>query len=183
MPPAGRADTPRAMIERIECLTRESMAMPFSDDILGEEQPLVLHDVVSCPPPFALVEWVQAHVSPDAVFAIDRWNQFLPSVFMPQQVVAFPGFERAFADEETLFKGYYAFYDAALRRYRAQPFFNREETDLERATFLRTLGVTHVLVDPAYYDEMRPILDRLPQLLVLKYAAERWAVYEVRSPA
>src|SRR5436190_23510613 len=108
------------------------------------------------------MQWMQAHVPVDAVLAIDRWNQYLPTVFMPQQVVAFPGYEREFFNEEGLFPTYYGFYHQSIRRHQAQPFFNGDETLEERQAFIQGLRVTHVLVDPPYYDTMRAVPDALP---------------------
>jgi hypothetical protein len=62
--------------------------------------------------------------------------------------------------------------------HRVQPFFNAVETPEERAEFVRALGVTHVLVSPVHYDELRPVLDRLPDRYALRYDHARWAVYE-----
>jgi hypothetical protein len=176
--PFGLAATPQAMMRQIECVTRERTAAPFT----GAE-PLVLPKVVSCAPDYAVMKWMHAHVPANAILAINRWNQFLPSVFMPQQVVAFPGVERMFIDEETLFRDYYPLYHQSVRKYGTQPFFNSAETTAERVDFLETLGVTHVLVDPHYYESMRAVLDRLPQLFELKHADGRWAVYEINREA
>jgi hypothetical protein len=52
------------------------------------------------------------------------------------------------------------------------------ETPTERAAFVKALGVTHVLVGPAHYGELRPVLDGLPEQFSLKYDHAQWAVYE-----
>ena len=99
---------------------------------------------------------------------------------MPQQVVVYPQVEVTFEDEHELFGGLLPVLrraDADQRR--VQPFFNSVETPAERAAFVDALGVTHVLVDPAYYDEMRPVLDALPEQFALRYREGEWAVYEV----
>ena len=158
------------------------MQAPFSADLMGGE-PLVLFDVYSCPPTQALIAWMAQHVPENAVLAINRWNQYLPTVFVTPQVVVFPGAEPVFANERLLFEKYYAFYERTIRTYGTQPFFNAIERSSDRAVFLRTLGVTHVLVDPAYYFEMRRVLDGLPELVKIRYADGRWAVYEVQLAA
>jgi len=66
-----------------------------------------------------------------------------------------------------------------MGRHRVQLFFNSVETPAERAAFVNALAVTHVLVDPMYYDEMRPVLDLLPEQFALRYANAKWAVCEV----
>lgn len=180
MPPAGHASTPRALLEQMPCRTRDRMEMPFSGEITDTE-PLTLANVTSCPPSYELVQWVRTNIEPDAVFAINRWNHYLPTVFLPQQVVAFPGFERAYADEMLLFRPYYEFYARSIRTRGMQPFFNSAETAAERRAFVQALGVTHVLVDPAYHDEMRRVLDSLPRDFrrVFTDDEDRWVVYEV----
>ncbi len=70
-------------------------------------------------------------------------------------------------------------FDDRMRRYRLQPFFNSAESDGERAEFVRRLGVTHVLISPVHYDELRPVLDRRPDQYMRRYDNARWAVYEV----
>jgi len=175
--------TPGALIAQVPCVTTDRRLAPFSEDILGGER-LLLPERTACPPDAAVIDWVDGHVPVDAVFAINRWNPYLPSIFMPQQVVVFPEIEVSFEEEHELFTTYYQFYDERIRTHRLQPFFNSVETPVERAAFVETLGVTHVLIDPAYYDEMRPVLDALPQQFRLEYSNGKWAVYEVlRSSA
>lgn len=139
---------------------------------------MILPEETTCPPDYAFIEWVKARVPVSAVFAIDLWNPFVPSLFIPQQIVAFPSFESGFRYQRELFSDYYHFFDKRMRRYRVQPFFNSVETPAERAAFIEKLGVTHVLVDPAYHDELRPVLDGLPEQFALRYANAKWAVYE-----
>jgi hypothetical protein len=98
---------------------------------------------------------------------------------MPQQVVVAPTLGVSFIVEHDLFGTYYQFYDERMGRHRVQPFFNSVETPAERAAFVDALAVAHVLVDPMYYDEMRPVLDLLPEQFARRYANAKWAVYEV----
>ena len=63
-------------------------------------------------------------------------------------------------------------------RYRMQPFFNSVETPAERDEFVKALGVTHVLLSPVHYEELRPVLDALPRQFTLMYDNAQWAVYE-----
>ena len=172
------ATTPAAVVTKMPCVTTPQTTAPFSEDIL-DGGPLVLPERSACPPDYDLVEWARTHVPIDAVFAIDRWNPHLPSVFMPQRVVVFPQLEASFEREQELFGTYYRFYDERIRTHGLQPFFNAVETPSERTAFIEALGVTHVLIDPAYYDEMRPVLDGLPGQYALRYDRAGWAVYEV----
>ena len=68
-----------------------------------------------------------------------------------------------------------------MRTHGLQPFFNAVETPVEREAFVKALGVTHVLVDPAYYDEMHAVLDEFPDQFAMRYDRAGWAVYEVMS--
>lgn len=139
----------------------------------------MLPERTTCPPAPDLIQWIRQNVPVESVFAINHWNPYLPTVFMAPQVVVYPQVEATFEDEHELFGGYYRHYDDRMRSHRVQPFFNSVETPAERTAFVAGLGVTHVLVDPAYSEEMRAVLDRLPEQFALRYRAGEWAVYEV----
>ena len=173
MPPAGRASTPRAMFEQIPCVTTAAMRARFA------EEQAELPERTTCPPDYPVIEWVRLHVPVESVLAIDRWTPYPPQVFMAPQAVVFPTLDASFIHEDSLFREYYALFDDRMRRYRLQPFFNAAESDEERAEFVRRLGVTHVLVSPVHYDELRPVLDQRPDRYVRRYDNARWAVYEV----
>ena len=174
-----RASTPRDLVAAIPCRTTPAVKAPFSEDILGT--PLMLPMREACPPDAALIDWVRANVPVESVLAINRWNPHLPSMFLPQQVVVFSHVEEAFRNEPEFFAAYWTFYEARLRSRQVQPFFNGVESLAERDAFVKALGVTHVLVDPAYHDEMRGVLDPLTDRFRLRYSGARWAVYEVIS--
>jgi hypothetical protein len=172
MPPSGRAGTPRAMFEQIPCVTTPPMPARFA------EEDVVLPERTTCPPDPPVIAWVQANVPVDAVFAVDRWTPYPPQVFMAPQAVIFPTLEASFIAEDRLFREYYRLFGDRMSRHRVQPFFNAVETSGERQEFVRALGVTHVLVSPVHYDELRPALDRLRDQYALRYDHARWAVYE-----
>lgn len=178
MRPMGHVATPADMMSQLPCITRQPMAAPLTDTLYPVDPPM-LPEATTCPPDEALVSWVEQHVAVDAVFALNLWNAYVPSLFMPQQVVAFPPLERSFLKEKELFDEYYGFFDERMRKYRVQPFFNTVETREERAAFIESLGVTHVLVDPEYFDEMRAVLDPLSEQYRPAYSGNQWAVYEV----
>ena len=165
----------------LPCLTTDARPAPFSEDLLNGEA-VWLPERTSCPPDSRVTEWIRTHVPTEAVFAIDRWNPYLPSVFVPQQVVVYPQVEQTFENEEQLFGPYYAIYSERIRESRVQPFFNSVETPAQRSAFIARLGVTHVLVDPVYYREMRQVLDQLPGQYALRFSEADWAVYEVLRP-
>jgi hypothetical protein len=156
------------------------MAMPFTEEVLGE--PLVMERVTACPMAPSLATWIRTNIPVNAVFASNRWNEHLPTMLIPQQVVAFPGFERAFPDERAFFSDYYRLYERSLSTHLMQPFFNAVESLEARTEFVKALGVTHVLIDPAYYASVTRVLDEHPDLFVLKHEQDQWAVYEVRVP-
>jgi hypothetical protein len=172
MPPAGRAATPRAMFDQTPCVTTAAMRARFA------EEQAELPARTTCPPDYSVIEWVRSNVPVESVFAIDRWTPYPPQVFMAPQAVVFPTLDASFIHEDSLFRDYYELFGDRMRRYRLQPFFNAVETPDERAEFVRALGVTHVLVSPVHYDELRPILDALPDQYVRRYDNARWAVYQ-----
>ena len=177
MPPAGRAGTPRAMFEQMPCVTTPPMPARFA------EEHVMLPERTTCPPDGPVIAWVRSNVPVEAVFAIDRWTPYPPQVFMPQQGTVFPTLDASFIHEDSLFRDYYRIFDDRMRRYRVQPFFNAVETAEERAEFVRVLGVSHVLVSPVHYGELRPALDALPEQYSLKYDHAGWAVYEALPPS
>jgi hypothetical protein len=176
--PAGRWSTPRQLIAELPCVTMQRMEARFTEHLF-EDDPVMLEERTNCPPPYEVVEWMQRNLPPEGVLAIDRWNSYPSVMFSPQQAVVFPTLEASFVREDTLFDEYYAEFYARMRKYRAQPFFNTVETLEERRAYIGALGVTHVLVNPAHYDALRPVLDSLPNHFSLKHARDRWAIYEV----
>ena len=172
MPPAGRADTPGAMLSQIPCVTTPRMPARFA------EEEVILPERTMCPPDPAVVEWMRSNLPVDAVLAVDRWTPFPPQVFTPQHGVVFPTLDASFIREDALFADYYRIFEERMRRYRAQPFFNAVETPAERTAYVRELGVTHVLVGPAHYGELRPVLEALPRQFARRYDSAQWAVYE-----
>ena len=166
--PARAATTPAGTLSQISCVTTPRLAVPVGDERLTDD-PVIVPERTTCPPDPALVAWVNAHVPPEAVFAIDMLNPFLPALFMPQQIVAYPiAAGPVLVRQNELFEPYYRFFDDRMRQHREQPFFNTVETLAERMAFISALGVTHVLVDPAYYDALCPVLDALPAQFALQ---------------
>jgi hypothetical protein len=156
------------------------MQARFTEHLFPEDQ-VILPERTVCPPDLGVLDWIRREVPAEGVFAIDRWNPYPPSMFVPQQVVVFPTLEAAFVTEDRLFREYYEFFYERMRQYRAQPFFNTVETPAERLAFVNALGVTHILIGPAHYDTLRPVLDRLADQYTLRYSQARWAVYEVAT--
>jgi hypothetical protein len=177
--PAGHWDTPKRMLERLPCVRFDRVQARFTEDLFPDD-PVMLPERTMCPPDVSVIEWMQAQVPVDAVFAVDRWHSYPAAMFSPQQVDVFPTFDASFVDEDRLFEEYYGFFYERMRQHRVQPFFNAVESPGERDAFVKTLGVTHILVNPTHYDELRRVLDGLPAQFVLRYTHNRWAIYEVK---
>jgi hypothetical protein len=177
MAPSGQAATPRALVDQAPCVTTPSAPARFA------EEEVVLPARTTCAPDYAVMQWVAQNIPVESVFAVDRWTPYPPTVFMPQQAVVFPTLDASFIHEDSLFRDYYRLFGDRMKRYHVQPFFNQVETPAERAEFVRDLGVTHILVSPVHYDEVRPVLDALPGQFTLRYDSSRWAVYEVTRAA
>ncbi|MEQ1573847.1 MAG: hypothetical protein ABL993_06325 [Vicinamibacterales bacterium] len=178
--PFGRVDTPRAILPQIECTSRENVSARLGETY-EHGPPVIIPKVAICPPSQGVVDWIRQNVSVQGVFAMDRWNAYLPTVFLSQQIVAFSGPEFSLPSEDELYADYMRLYKTRIREHGVQPFFNDLETLDDRKDYVRSLGVTHVLVDPPYYDLMRKVLDGLPEMFSLKVTDGRWAVYEVRG--
>lgn len=181
MKPFGHVQTPAQLLPQTECLDRYDRTPSMSDTYKGG--PVRLVEVLSCPPDQEVTDWIRANVPVSAVFAVDHWNEFMPTVFLPQQVAAFSGFEFSLPNAEEVYPAYDGVYRVSMRERGVQPFFNDAENPGERAAFLKHVGITHVLVDPQYYWTMLPVLDALPTLLTRRFDDGRWAVYEVRRDA
>ena len=175
MAPAGRADTPAALLSQIPCVTTPPMPARFA------EEDVVLPERTTCPPDPGVVAWLRTQAPVNGVLAVDRWTAFPPQVFVPQQAVVFPTLDASFIHEDALFAKYYGLFDERMRRHHVQPFFNAVETPEEREAFVKALGVTHILISPNHHAELRPVLDTLPAQFALRYDHAQWAVYESLS--
>jgi hypothetical protein len=127
-----------------------------------------------------LVRLARNEVPVNGVFAIDVEERYPSSLFMPQQMVVWPGGTEGLLDaEDQLFAPYFKHYRKTMAAYGQQPLFNDRETRQERLSFLSDLGVTHVLVNPRLYRLMSGVLSRDPQLFRRRYDDGEWALYEV----
>ena len=125
-----------------------------------------------------------AHTSipADSVFAVDLHETYQPAIFMPQQMVIWTGGTDGLLEPDTLFPRYFKYLRAAQTAGLPQPLFVASEPPEQRRAFLRDLAVTHILVNPPRYREMKPVLDGERNLLVSLFDDGRWALYAVRHP-
>jgi hypothetical protein len=153
---AGFSSTPSALLASLPCLD----------------------DGRFCPLPPALIRFAETHVPVESVFAVDIDEQYQPALFVPQQMMAWPG-EAEGLIPRIAFERYYQHYDKAEAAYGQQPFFNDRESLVERLAFIRDLNVTHVLVTPRLYTMMSAVLRSQPDAFTPRYDDGRWALYEV----
>lgn len=131
-----------------------------------------------CPPPRALLDLIDRTLPTTAVLAVDIADEYQPSLFVPQQMVAWPGTAEGLLPR-VVFAKYFERYDRAKAAHDAQPFFNDRESELERLAFVRDLGVTHVLVNPRTHAMMTAVLGAASGVFTPLYDDGRWALYEV----
>jgi hypothetical protein len=133
-----------------------------------------------CAPPRALAQFAQQHVPADGIIALDQLEAYPSSLYMPQQMVVWPGNAEGFiVGQDALFPTYEMHNRRAKWAYGEQPLLNAQETPAERRAFLRDLRVTHVLVNPRLYATVKPALTGIPELFRPLYDDGRWALYEV----
>jgi hypothetical protein len=149
------------------------------DDLLSSLP--CLQDGQFCPPPKALVQLTLEKIPVDSVFAVDINEEYQPSLFMPQQMTAWPGRAEGLIPR-VVFLEYYKQLDRTTVAYGTQPFFNDRETTAERLSFIRNMKVTHVLVTPRVHALMSGVLARDHNVFVSLYDDGQWALYEV-NPA
>ena len=167
--------TPTETVTSIRCSERASMEAPYASP--GEH--IILRAIVACAPTPQVMAWVKQHVPVTGIFAADTLNEFPSSVFFPQQYLGWSGLNSNFLNPEELFSGYLRFYRRTLTAHGAQPMFNARETAAERKEFVEALGITHVLVDPAFHDVVLAALNG-NDLFEKQYDDGRWAVFRVR---
>ena len=153
---AGFATTPRTLLSSLPCV----------------------EDGRFCPLPATFIRFAETRVPVESVFAVDIDEQYQPAMFVPQQMMAWPG-EAEGLIPRLAFERYYQHFDHAQTAYGAQPFFNNRETRAERLAFIRDLRVTHVLVTPRLYELMSAVLRGEPEVFTARYDDGRWALYEV----
>src|SRR5262249_55098440 len=141
-------------------------------------------EIVSCPMAPALIKWAYTELPPSAVLITNSFNFFSPNLFIAQQLAVTPMvLSNHLLYVKPLFPVYYKQFDRTNTLYKAQPFFNTSESLAEREQFLTSLNVTHVLIDPMYYQAIKPKLAQWPGIFKAIYDDGQWAVYQVVGPS
>jgi hypothetical protein len=130
-----------------------------------------------CPPPRALMQFAREQVPVDAIMAVDYREAYEPTLFMPQQIVIWAGA----LEPRRMFPGYFQHFDRARAASRDQPFFDLAETREERLAFIQELRITHVLLNPRLYSEMKRVFDIDRSLFTPLYDDGQWALFRVTS--
>lgn len=173
---AGVSHTPAALLTGLDCHRQDDFEVPYSP---SDQPPLQVPTLVSCPPPLDLIRFAASELPAEAILATDKFDDYAPPMFMPQQVVSWPGRGDGFLDQRALFRPYFRFFDASVRARQDQPFFNGTETESERRAFLDGLGVTHVLVNPRVRQVVIGELTSRPERYRRRFDDDQWAVFEV----
>lgn len=166
------------LLLRFPCVEGGRVQLPSS---LGERYAritIAAPSLLGCAPDENLVSWAR-RLPATAVFAINTFNRYSPAPFLPQQIDAWPVVSSGSLYWAETFTRYSQFFEITMEKYSTQPFFNSRESWTERMEFVRALSVTHVLVDPMYYQEMRAVLAQWPEMFESIYDDGRWAVYQV----
>ena len=132
-----------------------------------------------CFPNTQFVEWTKAHLSPDSVLGINIHNEVLPSTLILSNSDVWPAPYVYSTLTKVNFQDYNYFYQKSMDIHGDQPFFNDQETIIERMKFVHDLGITHILIDPILDVDMREVLAKWPDVFTRQYDDGKWAIYRV----
>ena len=179
---ARLAFTPAELVEKLRPRTIAAYPLMQSNLSFASYGNAVV-DVCSTAPSLRLMRWAESNLSVDSVLTMNSFNGWGPATFLPQQCVAWPAVSSLnLSYVKDIFPRYYDWMDRVMATYRTQPFFNDLEAPHDRRAYLRDLRVTHVLLDPAYYDLMKRILEAEPETYRAVYDDGQWAVFAVKLP-
>jgi len=117
--------TPAAVMEATGCRDDDSYTVSYAPPGM---KAIEVSGLLSCPPSPSLIRFAESELSVHAVLAVDKYDQYSPAMFMPQQMNAWPGEGDGLLNQRELFAPYFRFYDAAISRHGDQPFFNTKDT-------------------------------------------------------
>lgn len=154
----------------------------FRDPISDREISLGEKVRLMAPPSPALLEAGKSMPS-NVVMLHNMFNTYASPVFMPQHIVMWPLDSAAGLEfNARLFPVAWGALVETAERYQQQPFYNTVETLDERLAYMQKVGATHALIDPMYYDRLRPLFESWqPQLKVIFDDGSRWAIVALRS--
>jgi len=141
-----------------------------------------IENVLSCPPPPDLIEFLKTKIGTGASIATNSFNVYSLFTFSPVQILAWPT-PTTFnlRNPLDLAGSFYTSFMDALAKKGTQPFFNSIDRPDERKAFLQKTGATHVVIDPMYYGSLTPILKNMGTLVELIYEQDEWAVFVVNK--
>jgi hypothetical protein len=96
-------------------------------------------------------------------------------------VAVWSGVHEGLVDSRAVFPVYLVHLDRARAVSRDQPFFDRAETRDERLAFIPDLRITHVLLNPVLYKEMKVVFDGDRDQFAPLYDDGQWALFRVTS--
>ncbi len=137
---------------------------------------------ISDVPPPDLIQWMKQNVPVDVVCAVNMFNGNILTTFVPQRVPAWP---LLWYDPVNYCRNFPRFCKAAditFEQHGTQPFFNEDEQLEDRINYLNKLGITYVVVDPAYYDMMGRVLGQYPDIFLKEFDKGYWSVFKIKLP-
>lgn len=154
----------------------------FRDPLTDRELSLGEKVRYMAPPSPALVE-AGKRMPSNVVMIHNIFNTYASPVFMPQHIVMWPVDSAAGLEfNARLFPVAWGALVETADRYQAQPFYNTLESLDERLAYMEKVGATHALIDPMYYDRLKPLFESWkPRLGVIFDDNSRWAIVALRS--
>ena len=171
-------NTPAALYAGLSCVRATSAPLRVNLPLPQS----TFENVLACPPTAELAQFLQNEVGTNSIIAANAVNAFPLTMFAPVQILAWPiTTTYNLILPQAVAPKFYASLSASLQRG-IQPFFNTVETLEERNSFIKEQGVTHVVVDPMYYDQMVPLLNVLSGY-ERQFDKDKWAVFKVTRSA
>jgi hypothetical protein len=136
----------------------------------------------ACNPPATFIREARRHLTASSLVAVSVGSPYHPTFYFDAQATIWPNahLPNLWAWSRPLFPVFYTFFDAARLRGLSEPFFDPRQRDEERLDFVSKMGATHVLIDPATYQGLVPMLRRSPQNYAFLVDDGRWALVAVR---
>lgn len=135
-------------------------------------------ELVQSPPPRALLSWARGHLPTDAVLLTNLLNVYALPVFMPQHILLWPIVDGSTIEfNSRLVPDVHNAFIRMVRKHEAQPFLNTRETLEERIAYFREVEATHVVIDPMYYAQLKPLFAKwAPAFRPIYDDGRQWAV-------